>query len=242
MIKIYNDVGVSQESIAHCLYSLKLHVPEGYMLGYISALEIIEKNGLEGTRLFILPGGRDLCYMESLQGKGNQCIQDYVAAGGNFLGICAGSYYSGTYVIFAQATPIEVIGPRPLGLFQGIVKGPILAPYYYGSHKGASAAVVATLYSKDAKDCYVYYNGGGYFVDAENRADTAVIASYTNGKAAIIKCNYGLGNVVLSAVHLEYDPDIMQKQSLNLIRNRLKQHNAERVKLFKHILSLLSIA
>lgn len=216
-------------------------MPKSYSVGYVSALEIIEENVLEGTRLFILPGGRDLYYIESLAGQGNKRIQDYVSGGGSFLGICAGSYYSGTYVVFAEATPIKVVGPRALGLFQGVVKGPVLAPYYYGSHKGASAARVLITYSTDEKDCYVYYNGGGYFVDAENIADTAVIASYTNGKAAIIKCNYGLGSVVLSGVHLEYDPCIMKKQSLQYIRNALKHHNEERIKLFKYILAVLSI-
>ncbi|CAH2560243.1 BPL-N domain-containing protein [Cardinium endosymbiont of Oedothorax gibbosus] len=241
MIKIYNDIGVSKESAQHCLYSLKFYIPKSYSVEYVSALEIIEGNGLEGTRLFILPGGRDLCYIESLAGKGNKRIQDYVSGGGNFLGICAGGYYSGTYVVFAEATPIEVVGPRALGLFQGVVKGPVLAPYYYGSHKGASAARVLITYSTDEKDCYVYYNGGGYFVDAENITDTVVIAGYTNGKAAIIKCSYGLGSVVLSGVHLEYDPCMMQHQALKHIRNTLKQYNEQRVKLFKHILALLSV-
>lgn len=106
-VKIYNDAGVSKESVQYCLFSLKLHMPKHYLVGYISALEIIEGNRLEGIRLFILPGGRDLSYIQKLQGKGNKCIQDYVSGGGNFLGICAGSYYSGRYVVFAQSTPFR---------------------------------------------------------------------------------------------------------------------------------------
>ncbi|WP_419241670.1 BPL-N domain-containing protein [Cardinium endosymbiont of Nabis limbatus] len=245
MIKIYNDIGVSKESVQHCLYSCKLHLPKDYRVGYISALEIIDGSGLKGTRLLILPGGRDLYYVKSLQGKGDQQIQDYLSSGGNFLGICAGSYYSGTYLIFAQATSIEVVGPRGLGLFQGIVKGPVLAPYYYGSHKGASAARVITTYSQEEKDCYLYYNGGGYFVNAENVADTVVLARYTNNplaQAAIIQCHYGLGNVVLSGIHLEYDPNMMQEAALKQIRKTLKDYNEARIKLSKYILALLSIA
>lgn len=242
MIKIYNDLGVGKQSLQHCLYSLKLYAPKSYSVAYVSAQEIIEGNGLAATRLLILPGGRDLYYLQSLQGKGNKHIQDYVSCGGNFLGICAGSYYSGTYVVFAKDTSMEVVGPRPLGLFQGVVKGPILAPYYYESDKGASAARITITYHTHETDGYVYYNGGGYFIDADKIANTTVIARYENRAAAIIKCNYGAGNAILSGVHVEYDPCMLKKQSLRPIRKTLKHHNEQRIKLFKHILELLSIA
>ncbi|MCT4696889.1 MAG: BPL-N domain-containing protein [Candidatus Cardinium sp.] len=239
VIKIYNDIGVAQTSVQHCLYSLKLHIPPSYTVGYVSASAIIEGYGLEGVRLLILPGGRDLYYIQSLQGQGNKQIQDYLSGGGNFLGICAGSYYSGTYLVFAPGTPIEVIGSRALGLFQGVVKGPILAPYCYGSYKGASAARV--LITTDAQACYLYYNGGGYFVDADKIDDTTVLARYQYGEAAIIQCKYGLGRVILSGVHIEYDPYMMRAPSLKSIRKTLKRYNRQRIKLLKHLLALLSI-
>ncbi|AXI24145.1 N terminal [Cardinium endosymbiont of Sogatella furcifera] len=239
MIKIYNDIGVSKTSVQHCLYSLKLHIPPNYRVGYISASEIIEGNGLEGVRLLILPGGRDLYYMQSLQHQGNKRIQDYLSGGGNFLGICAGSYYSGSYLVFAPGTPIEVIGSRALGLFQGVVKGPVLAPYYYGSYKGASAARV--LITTDAQASYVYYNGGGYFVDADKVDHTTVLARYQHGEAAIIQCKYGLGRAILSGVHIEYDPYMMQAPSLQSIQKTLKKYNRQRIKLLKDLLALVSI-
>lgn len=128
-IKIYNDLGVSEESIKHSEYTLKLYA-SNYKVEYISAKEIVEEDWFKDTYLLVLPGGRDLYYVEKLQGKRNANIQNYIKNGGNFLGICAGSYYSSNYLEFAKGTNIEVTGKRELEIFKGTVKGPLLAPYH----------------------------------------------------------------------------------------------------------------
>lgn len=89
-IKIYNDLGVSKESIKHCVHTLKLYAPK-YEIDYITAQEIIEEKCFQNTLLLILLGGRDLYYAQKLQDKGNDNIKNYLKNGGNFLGICAGS-------------------------------------------------------------------------------------------------------------------------------------------------------
>ncbi|WCR57262.1 MAG: hypothetical protein PG979_001319 [Rickettsia asembonensis] len=108
-----------------------------------------------------------------MQDKGNDNIKNYLKNGGNFLGICAGSYYSGNYLEFTKGTNIEVIGERELKIFNGTVRGPLLAPYYYNSNKGARAAYlkINPTLNLNIKYCYAFYNGGGYFVDAENTKD-----------------------------------------------------------------------
>ncbi|WP_342272630.1 BPL-N domain-containing protein [Candidatus Tisiphia endosymbiont of Parasteatoda lunata] len=235
-IKIYNDLGVSKESIKHCEYTLKLYTPQ-YKVEYISAKEILEENWFKDTYLLVLPGGRDLYYVQKLQGKGNANIKNYIKNGGNFLGICAGSYYSGNYLEFAKGTNIEVIGKRELEIFKGTVKGPLLALYYYNLNKGARAAYlrINPIIGLNIKDCYVFYNGGGYFVDAENTKDTEIIASYEDNKAAIIKCMYGNGTAILSGVHLEYDPMLIKNKSLNNICKTLTAHNIVRIKLLNYL-------
>ena len=80
-----------------------------------------------------------------------------------------------------------------------------------------------------------FYNGGGYFVDAENTKDTEIIASYEDNKPAIIKCTCGDGTAILSGVHLEYEPALIKNQSLNNIRKILKAHDTERIKLLNYI-------
>ncbi|MFY9590047.1 BPL-N domain-containing protein [Rickettsia endosymbiont of Halotydeus destructor] len=242
-IRIYNDLGVSKESIKHCLYTLKLLASKNYSIEYITAQEIIEGNWQKNTRLLVLPGGRDLCYVEKLQGKGDKQIQDYLMNGGNFLGICAGSYYSGNYLEFAKSTKIEVIGVRDLAIYKGLVKGPVLAPYYYNSNKGASAAYITIEANSglSIKDCHAFYNGGGYFVDAENVKNTEIIARYENFEAAIIKCTYGKGTAILSGIHFEYDPAIIKRKYLSNIREILNNSNGQRIILLNYIFKILSI-
>ncbi|WP_347938803.1 BPL-N domain-containing protein [Rickettsia oklahomensis] len=241
-IKIYNDLGVSKESVKHCEYTLKLYALN-YKVEYISAQEIIDGMWIQNTLLLILLGGRDLYYVQKLQGKGNLIIQNYLKNGGHFLGICAGSYYSGNYLAFAKGTNIEVIGERELKIFNGVIRGPLLAHYYYNSYKGARAAYlkINPKLKLNIKDCYIFYNGGGYFVDVENTKDTEIIASYEDSKAAIIKCAYGNGTAILSGVHLEYDPALIKNQPLNKICKILKAHDTKRIKLLNNIFKNLNL-
>ena len=46
------------------------------------------------SSLLVMPGGRDLPYVESLSGLGNREISQFVKSGGSYLGICAGAYYA----------------------------------------------------------------------------------------------------------------------------------------------------
>ncbi|EER22033.1 hypothetical protein REISMN_05755 [Rickettsia tamurae subsp. buchneri] len=61
-IKIYNDLGVSKESIKHCVHTLRLYAPK-YNVDYITAQEIIGEKWVQNTLLLILLGGRDLYYV-----------------------------------------------------------------------------------------------------------------------------------------------------------------------------------
>ena len=105
-IKIYNDNGVSKECIEQTVSSLKRYIPEGFLIELMSANDILQGNELDQTHLFILPGGADLFYLEKLKGEGDRKIQQFIRNGGNFLGICAGSYYSGNYCEFAKGNLI----------------------------------------------------------------------------------------------------------------------------------------
>ena len=49
---------------------------------------------------FIMPGGADLPYCSKLNGPGNKQIQEFVRAGGSYVGFCAGAYYGSAYVEF----------------------------------------------------------------------------------------------------------------------------------------------
>ncbi|XVN43368.1 MAG: BPL-N domain-containing protein [Candidatus Rickettsia vulgarisii] len=239
-IKIYNGDGVSKENLKHCYYSLKQCASSEYIIDYISPEEIIRGDWVKDTRLLVLPGGLDIPYTKALNGLGNKIIKKFIKQGGGFLGICAGSYYGGNYVEFAKSTDIEVIGKRELGLFPETVKGPILCDYYYNSDRGAKAAEII-IENNIIEDCHVFYNGGGYFVNAENTPNTKIIARYNTPdlQAAIIKCQYGKGTAILSGVHFEYDPNLMKQASIQKIADILKQEDHKRVALVKYLLEIL---
>ncbi|MDR0296902.1 MAG: biofilm PGA synthesis protein PgaB [Rickettsia sp.] len=241
-IRIYNGVGTSKESLYHTFNTFVHYVSTKYHISYISAEEIIKGDWIDNTSLLIIPGGKDRCYAEYLNGKGNKQIQKYLMQGGSFLGICAGAYYSGAYLEFAKSSPIEVIGTRELAIYQGVVIGPALCKYYYNSNKGARAARIILNTPNLPKNSVIFYNGGGYFLNAQNIPDTKIVAHYEDFKIAIIMCKFGSGKAILSGVHFEYDPYLMRHSKLlDPIIDLLIKHNASRIMLVKHILNMFFI-
>ena len=106
-----------------------------------TADEVKSGNLSEHCCLLVMPGGKDLPYVERLAGKGNESISHFVRNGGGYLGICAGAYYGCSAVQFAQGDPLlEVVGPRELSFFNGISQGPVFAGFDYTSQRGAAAA------------------------------------------------------------------------------------------------------
>ena len=120
------------------------------------------------------------------------------------------------------------------------MRGPTLAPYTYNSTKGARGAHLS-IKGESIDDCYVYYNGGGSFLSANEMEGVHVLAEYENLEAAIIKLKYGGGTVVLSGVHFEYDPSMLNEQLPDNSLERLVENGPKRVQLFKNLLDMLSV-
>lgn len=236
MIYIYNDEGVSQESLKQTLNTFQ---KTPYQVETIDAERVINNKWIDDAALLIMPGGADLPYHNKLSGKGNKNIKTYVKEGGAYLGICAGGYYGAAQVIFDKGGPLEVIGSRELSFYDGKAIGPVLAPYDYLSNSGSRAAKV-TFNSKVAS---IYYNGGGYFEYAESKPHTKVIGTYANHLPAIVSIQYQKGSVVLSGVHFEYDASLLDSEDkfLNKIIGELAQSNNKRLLLLNEVLSQLGV-
>lgn len=74
------------------------------------------------------------------EGNGsNLRIRAYIENGGNYLGICAGSYYGSKQVEFDINGPLEVNEEREMKLFKGRAIGPALKGFDYFSTKGQYA-------------------------------------------------------------------------------------------------------
>lgn len=204
-IYIYNDSGVSPNMLNHTLNSFNTHLPD-YDITTLDSYSLINTNWQTNASLLIMPGGADLPYVQKLNGNGNLIIKNFVENGGSFLGICAGAYYSSAFVEFDKEGRYEVLGERELKFFPHKSIGPILADYDYFTESGARAAEIHTTIN-NIKSLKVYYNGGGFFQNAEQFENVQVMANYAeNNLPAIIKLNIGNGKVVLSGVHFEVDP------------------------------------
>ncbi|KAF9435398.1 biotin holocarboxylase synthetase [Entomortierella beljakovae] len=227
-VVVYSGEGTSRISLAHTVRSLRALVGQHYDVMKIDAKGLLSEPWEESTALLVIPGGRDTPYTKDLNGPINKKIRAFVESGGKFWGVCAGAYFASDRISFEIGTPLEVQGSRELSFFKGECKGVVYPGFVYDSEKGAggveiqlNSETLATGEDLKVNRVKVYFNGGGYFVNAEDDPDTQVLAWYgdNNGdenragsavgggrKAAMITCRVGQGLALLTGVHPEYDP------------------------------------
>lgn len=178
-----------------------------------------------GVNLFVMPGGADRFYAEKLDGEGNRRIRDFVAAGGGYLGICAGAYYACAAVAWAKGTPHEIVGPRALGFFSGTAVGPIGGAASLndrGDPVPESLTVSFIALQGEVRHAQLLYHGGPQFVAPPSGWPDAVsvVARRQTGpeaeSAAIVAARVGKGVAVLSSVHPEYDADGLKEAAYHI--------------------------
>ncbi|KAF8979116.1 biotin holocarboxylase synthetase [Entomortierella lignicola] len=217
-VVVYSGEGTSRISLAHTVRSLRALVGQHYDVMKIDAKGLLTEPWEESTALLVIPGGRDIPYTKDLNGAVNDKIRAYVQAGGRFWGVCAGAYFASDRIVFEVGTPLEVQGDRELKFFKGECRGVVYPGFVYDSEQGANAVEIQLnrdMFESgdkiDFEKTRVYFNGGGYFVDAEKYPDTQVLAWYceendgANRKAAVITSRVGQGLALLTGVHPEYD-------------------------------------
>lgn len=170
------------------------------MVGYCDAADILSGALDQSVRLFVMPGGADLYYCETLNGDGNARIRTYVGNGGSYLGICAGAYYACTAIEWAKDTDQEICGPRELAFYNGTAIGPV-SEFLPNGINGSWMHAAPLLYhdGQILLETRTHYEGGPVF--SENAG--SVLARYQNGGAAIVECTHGKGRVILSSPHIE---------------------------------------
>ncbi|MBM3631979.1 MAG: biotin--protein ligase [Alphaproteobacteria bacterium] len=240
-VYVYEDEGVGKNSLNQILSTFQKLI-KNYSVKTINSEKVKEGVWNKHAIVLIIPGGADLLYVKKLNGKGNEVIQTYVKEGGSFLGICAGSYYGSSYVEFDKNGPSEVLESRELGFFKGHAIGPILAPYDHNTQSGGRAVTLYTTLP-NVKKTIVFYNGSGFFQNAEQYPNTRVIGTYDHGLPALIFIHYGKGKVLLSGVHFEYDPSLINtdNQHMQKIKESLREDNEVREVLFKDLMTLIGV-
>lgn len=220
---VYNDAGASELSVKSALAA----VPKKLNLDSIAAVQSISCADILNNKLshqaksigvLIMPGGADLPYCQQLNGRGNHIIREFISKGNIYIGICAGGYYGAHGIKFSGAG-YEINGDRELALFPGTAIGSIKA--FTGGQlydeKTQSKAIVTLNYANGQQD-EVYYHGGAYFLgDAD--ADFEVVATYANGKNAVVSGSIGEGKYLLSGVHFELCPTVYKKYAIAQARH-----------------------
>ncbi|KAG9065226.1 biotin holocarboxylase synthetase [Linnemannia hyalina] len=257
-VLVYSGEGTSRASLAHTVRTLRSLVGHHYDVMKIDAKGLTTEPWEESTSLLVIPGGRDLPYTRDLNGAANEKIRAYVAAGGRFWGICAGAYFSSDRIVFEVGTPLEVQGDRELKFFAGECHGVVYPGFVYDSEQGANAVGIRLEEEEFGgerlgfEETRVYFNGGGYFVDAEKQPGCSVLAWYkdTDGnegqKAAMIVCQVGQGVALLTGVHPEYDPAHLDAGNpeygpLPNVVSRLLETDQQRLLLVRSLLKKLGL-
>lgn len=143
-IRVYNGTGMYEEDTAILMRVLRQHVDETiYNVGTITPDEIVNDTlTTQTTVLLAIGGGYDLGLIQALGHRGMNNIQEYVRAGGSYLGICSGAYFACDRIEFDKDGPLEVVGERFLKFYPDAMIGPLYKPYNYKNRSGASLAQI----------------------------------------------------------------------------------------------------
>lgn len=118
-VLVYSGPGVSPLSLSHTLLTLSSLLLPHYTVQPATPEVLSTQPWEPACALLIIPGGRDLPYVEAMSGRSGiaRRIKEYVAEGGKYLGICAGGYFGSKEVRFDEGGEMQVVGKRELVCF-----------------------------------------------------------------------------------------------------------------------------
>lgn len=244
-VLVYSDDGVDPFGLSQTLSSLKASLDLScFHISTINANELQKRLCSKTCSLLVMPGGRDLPYLEKIGPSGMGLIKSYVEDGGSYLGICAGAYFASGYIEFEKDGPLEVVGERFLKFILGKAVGPALdkGSFRYETPLGARAAHI----SWKETSLSTYYNGGCYFSLSEEDKEVEVLSRYLSLEdtpPSIIGCKVGKGRAILSGVHFEFNPSSLSARSgpLQKIIAEMERYETKRLELISSVLSYLGL-
>lgn len=148
---------------------------------------------LQGASLYVQPGGSDdiMDTLSVLSATQIQSIQQFVAQGGAYLGICAGGYLAGQYAD-------QTAGVRAFGLVE-------LAEVAQELPQTNQAQSIAIVLPGATQPRQVYYQAGPHF-GRHIPANGQVLAYYAASHQIAARISvYGRGKVGLIGPHYEAD-------------------------------------
>ncbi|MFX0168293.1 MAG: BPL-N domain-containing protein [Candidatus Hodarchaeota archaeon] len=186
-VGVYNGLGADDDCAA-ALYSLLAWM--GPTVIWVDSSSI-EDGTLNTLDLLAFPGGSPDIYATMVGNDGVELIQQFVANGGSYVGVCGGGMFA----------------TRTLDLCQGVWSYPI--PGISSEIQLVDLAVNQASTGPDLSDepatYQVLYWGSNYFVP-NNPEEIITIMSYpTNDGVAVCVARYGYGTVFISGPHPEFE-------------------------------------
>ena len=257
LILVYNDTGTSNvfvfiNALNHTLSQLQLQqLVTKFEIKEVSAKDVIDGTCFKNANLLIIPGGRDIPYVEKLKGHAMTNIRDFVYDGGGYFGVCAGAYFAADYCEFEKGSSLEVCGERYLKFFPGKARGCVYPGFRYNSEEGARVVNVCLQGTKTenlpiVEDTFpAYYNGGCEFIKDNKKIpnNVSVIARYQDilDKIAVVLCKFGNGKALLSGVHPEMNYQFLSDKSQYTTAQleMLMESSVKQQQLLSHLVELI---
>jgi glutamine amidotransferase-like uncharacterized protein len=177
-ILLFCGKGTSPNDVSAFEMVLKSHSAD-YEKANTSALNRMDAAKLRSYSLLMVPGGNFLEIGNGLSPQGRACVQNAVAEGLNYLGVCAGAFVAGSR------------GSNSLNLVKVNFK------FYAAEDRGVRKAVVPIALA-EGRILQHYWEDG-----PQMTGWGLVVGKYADGTPAIVEGRVGKGWVVLSGVHAE---------------------------------------
>ena len=201
-VALYADRGADDDCIQA---SKNMFEWMGCNVTLVDANRIINE-GLDGFSLICVPGGDMYQYAYYLSSKGRAHIKQFIEEGGGYIGICGGSYFAASRVVW-RGDQLPMI---PLALFDGAAEGPINSIHPYPQYGMCQIDFTNTSHpiaeSLPDSAWVLYYWGPHFMLDKIIGID--ILGMYSGeGKACMLAFEYGNGRVFLIGAHPEFEED-----------------------------------
>ena len=160
---------------------------------------------------FYVPGGWAWEYIRCIAPAGKRAVRQLVAAGGSYIGVCAGAYFAADLIKWENRF-VEY----DLDLYGGLATGPVdaIAPWRGWKLTSLDLQGDHAVHAGTREPVGLYW-GGPEFGPSRRDGETVLATYRATGRPAAVTFRYGQGQVLLMGCHLELGWDA-EHQSFDL--------------------------
>jgi glutamine amidotransferase-like uncharacterized protein len=201
-IALYSETGADERCI---IATSRMFEWMDYGVTLVNA-DSINNISLKKFNIICFPGGDMYQYSQNISADGFEKIRNFIRAGGGYIGICGGAYFTGEK-IFWQGNQLPM---NSLAIFPGITRGPIdeIAPFPHCKMCKTNIVNTSHPITRTEPDttwiCYCY---GPMFLPGEG-AEIDILGRYDIGdQPSMAAFEYGMGRVFIIGTHPEFEED-----------------------------------